>query len=119
MSEYTQGLGRLGSPWLALEFKTQSLLVELRTLAEEIRRIREGAGEAAAARLADDLVARIKVGGIVTQEQAAWVLNVSGRHLRRLEDRGVIQRCPNLGGTVGYAVSDVLKLASARPWKED
>jgi DNA-binding transcriptional regulator YiaG len=102
-----------------LESQGESLSAVVKELADQIARVREEAGEAAAKALAEDIVARIKAGGILTQEQVAWVLNVSTRHVRRLEERGILRRCPNLGGAVGYAVSDVLKLASARPWKED
>jgi hypothetical protein len=93
--------------------------IELARLGEEVGRVREEACKAAAKRLAEDIVARINAGGVLTQEELAWVLNVSTRQVRRLEARGVIRRCPNLGGAVGYPASDVPRLTSARPLKED
>ena len=119
MSGYLNGLGRLGSPWVALEFQTQTLFAEIKGLCDEIARFRKEAGEAAAKALADDIAARVRLKALLTQEQAAWVLNVSTKHLRNLEHQGKIERCPNIGGAVGYPASDVLKLASAKPWKED
>jgi hypothetical protein len=93
--------------------------IELARLADEVGRVRQEAAKAAAKQLAEDIVARMKAGGILTQEEVAWVLNVSSRQVRRLEKRGIIRRCPNLGGAVGYPASDVHRLASVRPWKED
>lgn len=95
------------------------LLGALEELSAEIERVaREATGEGAAA-VGDDLIARMKGGLAVKRGQAATYLGVSVRHVQRMEASGKLRRCPNLGGAVRYSASDVLKLASARLWKED
>lgn len=54
-----------------------------------------------------------RVGGTVTREQAAAVLNTSTKKIQRLEGRGKLRRCPDLEPLVRYPASDVLRLASA------
>jgi hypothetical protein len=66
-----------------------------------------------------DLLTRMKGGGLVSRPEAAAMLRISLRQVQRMETAGKLRRCPNMGAAVRYAVSDVLKLASARPWKED
>ncbi len=63
--------------------------------------------------------AKIRAGANVSREEAAAFLGVNVKTLQRLEAKGRLERCPGLGGAVRYRASDVLKLASARPWKED
>lgn len=54
-----------------------------------------------------------RVGGTVTREQAAAVLNTSTKKIQRLEGRKKLRRCPELEPLVRYPASDVLRLASA------
>jgi hypothetical protein len=49
--------------------------------------------------------------------EPAEFLGVSTRTVQRLEDRGILRRCPALGSAVRFPVGDVRKLASA-DWKE-
>jgi excisionase family DNA binding protein len=55
--------------------------------------------------------------GTMTRKEVAEFLGVSTRTVQRLEDRGILRRCPALGSAVRFPVGDVRKLASA-DWKE-
>jgi hypothetical protein len=126
------GLGRLGTAWFAVEQMQVELKRMETALAEEKRRAkRDSAGvESEIDRLRrwlsehekmlpDQLVTRMRGGGLVDRREAAAILHVSVRTVQRMEKKGMLVRCPNTGTAVRYLASDVLKLASARPWKED
>jgi len=56
----------------------------------------------------------VRVGGNLTRQQVAAYLGISTRQLARLEAKGRIGRCSQLGRAVMYAARDVLRLASAK-----
>jgi hypothetical protein len=55
--------------------------------------------------------------GLWTRRDVAEFLSVSTRTVQRLEERGILRRCPGLRSAVRFPVGDVRKLASA-DWKE-
>ncbi len=132
--DVSKGLGRLASPNVEVE-RLRALIEELtsgrdsvqeqaqrvdamfRGFMEDLKRVGSGmpAGGPDGERFAD----KLKRPGTLTRKEAAAVLGLSSRQLQRMEGRGTLTRCPNTGAAVRYPTSDVLKLASAKPWKED
>lgn len=92
---------------------------EARARAERRREIGEahpGHDEAAhEVRFGGNRLARTE--GLWTRRDVADFLSVSTRTVQRMEDRGILRRCPGLGSAVRFPIGDVRKLASA-DWKE-
>ena len=57
---------------------------------------------------------KLRNGGLLTREEVAAYIDGSTKKVQRLENAGLLRRCPNLGALVRYAASDVLRLASAK-----
>jgi hypothetical protein len=60
---------------------------------------------------------KLSRGGPVSRPEAAAYLDVSTKHLQRMEGTnekpGPLRRCPGLPGVVRYEARDILRLASA------
>lgn len=99
------GFGRTsGVSWYALYGLAQRV-------AELEKRIR--GQKADAGKLREAAAVKLKQGGLLTREEVAAHLGVSTKKVQRLEAKGQLVRCPNLGAVVRYRASDVLRLASA------
>ena len=57
---------------------------------------------------------KIRNEGMLTREEVAAYLDVSTKKVQRMEGKGQLLRCRNLGAVVRYAARDVLRLASAK-----
>ena len=118
MSGAGSPLGGLGSRWMEFWFKSLSA-TEAQQRAGKQQRKDEGLLARVLGResLRESMTGKNE--GRWTRQDVAEFLNVSPKTVQRMESKGILVRCPNLGASVRFDPRDVRRLASASVGKDD
>lgn len=85
----------------------------LRRKVEELSKAKEGGSTDLPREIRERAAAKLASGAHLTRTEVAALLGVSEKKLQRMDAKGTLRRCPDLGTVVRYAARDVLGLASA------